>query len=119
MSNFHDYPSNVWKHKEWKTSNQTHLIPRSPTPTASLQSTSTSTVSAAAIVSRASATCLQNCRDTFRDSILPYDKDFDKICAILADENNDAVFSALYGCDEGCGVVINGTGQVGQDREFR
>lgn len=119
MSNFHNYPSKEWKHQEWKTSNRILLNTHSTASTAaSLQSTSLSIASAAARATGAADSCLHNCKDAFRDSILPYDMDFDKICAILADENDDDIFDTLYICDEGCVVGVNGTGPVGQDREF-
>ncbi|KAF8849391.1 hypothetical protein BDZ45DRAFT_809990 [Acephala macrosclerotiorum] len=124
MSNFHDYASyeQDWKHQSWKMNVHGRINP--PFPTAPfitsllLQSTSTEMAVAAGATKDASsdqASCLQNCRDTFRDSILPHDGDFDKICAVLANENDNAVFDSLYICDERCGVMVNSDGGAGQD----
>lgn len=126
MSNFYDYASyeQDWKHQPWKTNTRIGVNPPYATaPSASplvLESTSTETAVAAGATKDASADqtpCMQNCRDAFRDSILSYDKDFDKICAVLANENDDAVFARLYICDEGCGIVVDNNGGAGQDRE--
>ncbi len=112
MSNFHDYDSKDWKHRSWRN----HFGHRIPFPTAPLPSdllwkaisTPTTLIAIPEVTKSANldpSSCLQNCRDAFRTSILPHDRDFDKICAVLANENDDTVFTALYICDEGwsCG----------------
>lgn len=123
------YTSKDWRPQSWKTASvfaRSPLIftaPTSPPSSLPLQSTTTAIAAASKVtniapVSSGQVTCLQNCRDAFRNSILPYDKDFDKVCAVLAKRIDNALFEALYVCDEGCGIVVNGNG-AGQDSRFR
>lgn len=130
MSYSRDSLSKDWRPRTWKTANifgRSLLISTAPTSPASSSSTQSTTteVDVAAEVTNVAAlssdqiTCLQNCRDAFRNSILPYDRDFDKICAVIANQKDDALFEDLYSCDEGCGFVVNDGGGVGQDSKFR
>ncbi|KUJ15230.1 uncharacterized protein LY89DRAFT_106818 [Mollisia scopiformis] len=117
MSNLHDLDSNDWEHRSRKS--PTHVPHERALANSSLaaspsllQSTSTALsiprpeVTKAASAHPDQSSCLLNCRDVFRDSILSYDNDFHKICNILANENGDVIFHDLYICDEGCGVMV-------------
>lgn len=106
MSGF-GFTSKNWNLHEWKRSNST------ASTASSLSSIPSSTTSVPEI-----STCLKTCEDTFEKAHFSSEDDFDKICALITDGNEDRVFAALYICDAGCGAVADGS-EDERDRESK
>ncbi len=63
--------------------------------------------------------CIQTCKDTFLKSISPnYSENFGDVCALLSSKGPNEKLWSLYWCDSTfCGVWVNQSAGVGQDRK--